>query len=208
VELIDRAAHGLADGMFAGRPCFVVGGGPSMRGFRWDRLRGRLWIGINMAYRYTPTISYIEDMRLIEREIKRPEYLSCGSIKLYHPGHPTYNRANVQQYGVHILPSTKSVWSLNIGEGVACHSNAGVGAVNLADALGADPIYLLGFDMKPGQWHDDYPETWKAQRDQFLRYRRAFEEFVAPNVRARVFNLGPDSDMDCFPELPMETVLP
>jgi len=204
---VAHATHGLTAETFKGRPCFIVGGGLSLRSFDWRLLRGKAWIGINMAYRHTPTISYIEDMRLIEREIVKPEYLACASIKLYHPGHPSYDRVDVQRHGVHILPSTKSRWSTDISEGVACHNNAGVGAINLADALGADPIYLLGFDMKPGQWHDDYPDTWKAQRDQFLRYRLGFEDVVAPNVRARVFNLGPDSDLDCFPELPLETVL-
>lgn len=37
-------------------PAFIVGNGPSLRGFDFERLRGRVWVGMNAAYRYWDSI--------------------------------------------------------------------------------------------------------------------------------------------------------
>ena len=42
------------DGDWSGERCFIVGGGPSLRGFDWGRLRGERVIAVNRAFEQLP----------------------------------------------------------------------------------------------------------------------------------------------------------
>jgi len=42
----------LPDGAWTGRRCFIIGGGPSLKGFNFSRLKGELVIGINRAFEF------------------------------------------------------------------------------------------------------------------------------------------------------------
>ena len=44
----------LPDGSWSGRRCFIVGGGPSLKGFDFERLRGERVIAINKAFYDVP----------------------------------------------------------------------------------------------------------------------------------------------------------
>ncbi|KKL05019.1 hypothetical protein LCGC14_2610230, partial [marine sediment metagenome] len=57
--------------------------------------------------------------------------------------------------------------SRSMRDGIAGESNSGFGAVSLAHCLGANPIYLLGFDMKgksgrQSWWHKGYPSNQRG----------------------------------------------
>ena len=70
--------------------------------------------------------------------------------------------------------------------------------MNLAVCLGANPIYLLGFDMKGKWWHTGYPE--KHGDEVFGAFINDFENAVPELERrgVRVINLNPDSGLKCF----------
>ena len=112
-------------------------------------------------------------------------------------------------------------------------NNSGFGALQLAFHLGANPIYLLGFDMKykraklPKTWvklpraykhpithfHQGYPEKRKYVIGE--RGARVFSLFAdclkKYNERERhpraVFNCSVDSDILCFDCKPIDEVL-
>jgi hypothetical protein len=97
-------------------------------------------------------------------------------------------------------------WGKTLAEGLYYGANVGMAALNLADILGADPIYLLGFDAKvedsQGHHHSHYPADWTLRYPEdrahvYRRWHAAFRE-IAKVVRARVVNLNPDSGIDAF----------
>ena len=109
-------------------------------------------------------------------------------------------------YGLDQLPR----WSRSLKEGLWYGTNAGASALNLADILGANPIYLLGFDMtgqagKTVNWHDEY----KEKQDEMV-YKNFAIDFVRnlANIRSKVVNLNPASNLKCFDFGRIEDVIP
>ena len=96
--------------------------------------------------------------------------------------------------------------------------NSGFQALNIAYLRGADPIILLGFDMKRGpkgesHHHGDHPAglnnppglndpNWGAWRDWF----DGAAAQLAAAVRT-VINCTPGSALDCFPKMDLEDAL-
>ena len=68
--------------------------------------------------------------------------------------------------------------------------------------LGADPVYLLGYDCSKGpagekNYHDGYPSG--GNPDALNIFKWAFEAGAALlNGRPRIVNLNPDSALKCF----------
>lgn len=79
-------------------------------------------------------------------------------------------------------------WSRSLSEGLLRSTNSGLAAVNLADVLGADTIYLMGFEMAPGPY--DVRNPYPQFLEQFERH--------AGDPRARVVNLTPGGNLECF----------
>ena len=86
--------------------------------------------------------------------------------------------------------------------------NTGSTAINLALIMGAQTVYLLGFDMhldaegRPN-WHDYVIDTPK--QDVYNRMIRGFEK-AAPELRQlypdrSIINVTNDSDLDVFPKI-------
>lgn len=210
----------LPDRSWKGKPCVVVGGGPSLRDFDWSLLRGWRVIGVNRVYeRFDPTIIFSMDTRFL-RWIMDDEY-----------GHDTAERfANSKAYKVWLctynckLPEDIfiiRVWKTysqgfrafpsTMREGIGHGNNSGYGALNLAACLGASPIYLLGFDMKyegpKTHWHEGHPIPHRPDTvNQFIKY------FPLASIKLKemgfeVINLNPSSALHCFPKRPFSEVL-
>lgn len=207
----------LRDGQWRRRPCFVVGSGPSLRGFDFARLSIHLTIGCNEEYRWGPTIGICQDVRFFRGDGSRigakdnPEWYGGNSIPLYFKAHPDREDidANDMIYSVGAAHSKAAPfrWGRSLAEGLAYGANVGIAALNLADILGADPIYLLGFDCKAGpagesHHHDHYPANWRIpdKPSSELRYEQWRDEFArhSLSIQSRVVNLGPDSALTCF----------
>jgi hypothetical protein len=230
----------LADGAWAGRKCLIVGGGASLRAWSateclspiedetwtllerridyWiqhlgeaivlnravETLRNRddytLWMGMDSSFwrRQKPRDGYDVTRVWVDTGDKRPDVdvvLPCAAPV----GTPNRHSA--------------LAWGRTLAEGVGCGGNSGFAALNLADVLGAETIYLLGFDMKGEggrvtHWHDGYAE--KAPSDSICdRWLEAFR-WAATKVRAKVVVLEVqpgDSRLDCFEKRKAEEVL-
>lgn len=146
----------LPDLAWQGKPCFIVGGGPSLEGFDWELLRGRRTIGINRAFeRFDPTIVFSMDLRYlmwILGERYGPEALEKFQQT---PGYKVWLTTYVSSLpaDIFIVPVYKNyelgraAFTGHMAEGLGHGNLSGYGALNLAACLGASPIYLLGFDM-------------------------------------------------------------
>lgn len=192
-------------GGWRGVPCFIVGGGPSLRGFDFNKLAGKRVIGINKSFLY------------------------CKSEILYFMDHSFYNDPNVKENpvwrsfsGVKCTPSPYSdrqvygfdvrlvrrriepIITRDIEEGIYAGSNSGTGALCLAVALGCNPIYLLGYDFSVvggTHWHEGYgvKDSYTCERSM----REYLEDFVllAPLIKlagVKVVNLNPNSALREF----------
>lgn len=164
----------LKDQMWRGQPIFVVGGGPSLKGFDWSKLRGHRVIAVNKAFQKVPKadIHLTMDGRFLQ--LFWGDLKKLDGFKVMVDGAPMeYPKDNslllVRCMGERII-SERLRWGLGTG------ANSGYCAMNLALLLGGSPVILLGFDLHPtrdgkGQWfHKGYEwDTAKGVYDQYLR---------------------------------------
>jgi len=218
----------LPDRSWKGKPCIVVGGGPSLTNFDWELLRGWRVIGVNRVYeKFDPTIIFSMDTRFLRwilngkyGEEAREKFMASKAYKVWLC---TYNCKLPPEIfivkvwgnysrGFRVFPDT-------MRNGIGHGNNSGYGALNLATCLGANPIYLLGFDMSyvrenpenilklRTHWHDGHPQPHKPDTvNRFIDY------FRVPAARAKelgidIINLNPNSMLKCFPRRRREEVL-
>lgn len=192
----------------------MVGGGPSLGDFPWGMLQGELTIALNASARYVdrPTISLSSDYRfqnsLEPRE--RLDFLERSGMVLYHDLGPISGLERTPHFkGFHIVRSSgRRVWSEDLEKGLIHGTHTGAAALNLAYLLGANPIYLLGFDYlaakdgKTCHFHSDYPESWRDGAYSSYGTFSSEIERLAPNLQARrVYNVNRPgmSALKCFP---------
>ena len=205
------------DGSWAGRRCFIVGGGPSLKGFDFGRLRGERVIVVNKAFYDVPfaDVMFAMDRSLLDRvtsgklgENYRQAFETFPGVKLW-----------LDLFGYSYPPSVYSLpaageigWTKSLREGLCHGQNSGYGALNLAMVLGADPIYLLGYDCSKGpegekNYHDGYPSGGNPEALNI--FKRAFEAGTALlNGKPRIINLNPNSALRCFEFGDVDPVLP
>ena len=189
---------------------FIIGGGASLRGFDWARLKKEPTIGCNNAFRLGPEVCDIcifGDKKFIftSRSIPRKGYYD-----------------ELEKFPNPIVSTDKFLWKQKIpwvtvlerkAEGFAINKlgwnmNTGSVAINLALVMGAQIVYLLGFDMhldaegRPN-WHDFVIDTPKAEV--YHRMIRGFEK-AAPILKEiyptrSVINVTNNSDLNVFPKI-------
>lgn len=194
---------------------FLVGGGPSLRGFDWNRLVGKRVIAINRAYEVLPDaeIVYWSDWRFYDwhREGIRA-HRAKRKITALRPGD--------RDHAYDLRRDPIEVWRFTGTAGLDSapmslrHGNgAGYSAINVACHFSMTKGYLLGYDMRAGpggeaNWHDGYKVFTppRAFVDNMLPF---FPTLVEPlrYYGIEVFNLNPDSAIECFPKRPIDEVL-
>lgn len=194
--------------LFAGRPAFVIGGGPSLRGFEFDRLRGRHVVAINAAGYFVPwaEVLYFNDRAWFLAN--RPLIDSWAGLVTSSSRHAKTAAPD----RIRRVEMDGDVRFCNRASRVRGGRSSGHQAIGLAAALGAQPIVLLGFDLQSGldgatHFHDRYREAdAKVYRRDFLPafagWRRAAE---ADGVD--IINATPGSALVEFPFVPIDEVL-
>jgi hypothetical protein len=148
----------LPDGSWSGNPCFIVGGGPSLEGFDWDLLKSKRTIGINRAYEvFEPTMIFSMDTSYLNRiyqgkygQAVLERFKASKSLKVWLVrGDPPISLPDGILIVKHWTDYRKAMraFSFSMAEGIGHGNNSGYAALNLACCLGANPIYLLGYDM-------------------------------------------------------------
>lgn len=190
---------------FQGKRCFVIGGGPSLRGFDFDKLRDEFSIGVNkIGAVFQPTITFACDIVLLpfirENATAKTTIVFCDR-----DNHQLNDLYYVRDRGLHGVPnSIDFIFSGN---------NSGYAAVNLAVAMGFDPIYLLGFDFAldpEGRDHvtDDWgiPGTPQSYKNDYLdKFRLEFEE-MKHYINRKIINLNMESNLQAFPKIPFSSL--
>jgi len=218
----------LPDRSWKGKPCIIVGGGPSLIDFDWELLRGWRVIGVNRVYeKFDPTIIFSMDTRFLRwildgrygEEVTK-KFMASKAYKVWLC---TYNcKLPPEIYVVKVWGNYSRgfrVFPDTMRHGIGHGNNSGYGALNLAACLGASPIYLLGFDMSYEKgdstdmlkvrthWHEGHPQPHKP--DTVTRF---IDFFRVPAMRTKelginVINLNPESKLNCFRKMRREEIL-
>lgn len=206
----------LSDGMWFGQSCLIVGGGPSLK--KWPDWANRLassrmaTIAVNRAREFVECPNLWIGVDSVYWRKKAPTgagSYGCPRVWVDHgEKHPGEDKVDL------VLPCAAPVgtpnrhaaiaWGQSLTEGVGCGGNSGFAALNLADILGAEAVYLLGFDMRgeggrTANFHDGYAEKPASDRV-YDRFLEAFR-WASSQVRAKVVVLEVepgDSRLDCF----------
>jgi len=128
-------------------------------------------------------------------------------------GHKVWADTKGFRYGTDvekILTKGSEGISWSLGAGINTGANSGFAALNFALLLGADPIYLMGFDFqedsKGTHFHSGY---CYSRPDGKLNSFRGYLERAAPDIiehGRKVVNLSPRSMLKCFPFEAFENV--
>ncbi len=192
--------------IWQGQPCYVIGGGPSLRGFEWEALKGRNVIGCNAAYllgaQVVPWLIFGDASFLHQHKEPLKQYVADGGTvvtncsRVRKPPLPSW---------VHNLK--KEIHGLS-KDGLGWNGNTGASAINLALLFGANPVYLLGFDMQlspdgKGNYHNAYHKPPKADvYDRFIKGMKYITRDLPKMFPgSRIINLEDGtSAMEVFPK--------
>ncbi len=201
-------ANFVPDGVWKDRRCFIVGGGPSLKRRDLRGLAGELVIGINRAYELLdPSFLYGVDGQVFgwvelgefgeESKKQFNAYKGYKAWMALHKAFPgDFHLIDVDSSKAHRIGTTKKL---------AFRNNSGYGAINLAAAMGAKQIYLLGFDMRGNKrgkqkwFHNGYPVDYGEAI--YAKYIKEISAFAPTLKKAgiEVVNLNRKSNLKCFP---------
>lgn len=205
----------LEDGAWRGHRAFVIGGGPSLTGFDFSRLKGEYAVGCNMAFLHNPTVNLIFDLRLMEKLSVDPRWAAYDGAKCWLNSEIPQEKGRfpgVVELQECMTFDMKQKWGFSLRNGIWRGTNAGASALNLCEILGANPIYLLGFDFrgeagKEANWHSgEYPPDWNRDDEVYEKYKQDFWDNIL-NIKAEVVNLNLDSGLGCFHFANLDEVL-
>jgi len=208
VAAVRLATEVLREGQWEGQRAFVVGGGPSLKSFPFERLQGEHVIAVNRATEAVPwaELGFTMDGRFLTWFGRK-----MGAFE----GDLVYHADTADALADQLLEDiARDVFLLpRLGEralgsvlehGLGHGANSGYGAAVLAYVLGARPVYLLGFDLNPGPegeqtwFHNGYPAN---DAGPYARFRRAFEWLAAKVPEGSILNASPDSSIHGFPKV-------
>jgi hypothetical protein len=87
--------------------------------------------------------------------------------------------------------------------------NSGANAIYLAASLGAETIYLIGFDCHKRNgthWHGDHPKPMTSCKS-IGTWASIFGSVSKDLAKLNIINVTRDSDLTCFPKQSLESVL-
>lgn len=194
------------------KPVAIVGAGPSLKGFDYERLRGRAYVlAVKSAIFEIPWAD-------AGTGIDAPRYMEWTE-RLRETSMPIYWAAS----GVHALAALPNVTFLHRLESdgmtgdlgaLSGGGSSGYAAVNLAVHKRARRIALFGFDYDgvKDEWHANEKHYRNPRNQSVLKYRqwaRRFEQ-LAPILKAKgveLVNACPNSAIDAFPRMDIETAV-
>lgn len=191
---------------FSGQTTLVFATGPSLPG---------LWAGRRSDL---PKIAVNDSWQIV----RGADILYASDMKwyVYHKGVPGFRGGLKVCYGatpfddvVCVQGSRKGARGYDPELGYVCHgSNSGHAAVHLAAQLGANPIVLVGFDMRlvNGKQHyfGKHPVQIRNASNYIAwchNYRRLGQELAPHGIE--ILNATPGSALTCFRQVRLEDVL-
>lgn len=158
---------------------YVVGCGPSLKGFDWGLLRHCTTIAVNGAVRDVPRPKYfITADSWFARKAAASRFWRTRAMKILVMGedHNRWKRVRhiVEQFDMHIAPTRFHGDIVLPGEhGFCTGQNSGFCGMQMAVRMGASHIHLLGIDLtsQGGEhYHNRYGGPSEKRLNEFLVY--------------------------------------
>jgi len=223
----------LQNDVWRGLPCFIVGGGPSLKGFDWSILEGQPVIAINRALEFcNPSILLSMDSQVYrwfiegdygEQAKHKFEHMLGRKLWVHNAPLP-YEEKDNELIRVPNLGKPRdrgdfveNVINWDFRKGIVAGGNSGYCAVQLALSLGADPIVLLGFDMKGDgvrqtHFHSGHPrgaqkeDVYKGFLNSFRILSKYFDNGYTKDTKPSILVVGQESALEYFPRVGMGMV--
>lgn len=187
---------------WAGQDAFLIGGGPSLKGFDFNLLKGKNTIGSNDAVRLGAEIvryGIFGDMGWWHRN---KWYLEDYPGKVVSVS-PSLLRMNLP----YLLKMIREKEGIHVGTRLGWNYSTGATAMNLAISLGAQRIFLLGYDLmsRAGQTHWHNYNKGGVPEESYARFLRGFyivKQSMPQDIE--VFNVTNGSRLTAFPCMSFE----
>lgn len=190
--------------VWKGKDCFILGGGPSLDGWDFDLLKSERVVGCNHAFRHGPEVcDYLvfADMGFFSnKDVYKgleafPNPVITNQTRLYSKTEPWLKLMKKYPRGFHM-------------DGLGYNNNTGAVAINLALLLGAQWIYLLGFDMhldKEGRSnyhnHQISKPSPNIYRNMLAHFTKCKKDLQAKFPGRHIFNVTSCSSLVVFPQI-------
>mgnify|MGYP003122516323 CR=1 FL=1 len=192
---------------FKDKTIYIIGGGPSLENFDFNKLAGHVTIAINKAiiFHNIADVLYWTDTRFYTWY--KNEVDNYKGLK--------FSLTAGSQYtdDVNILKKGK-VYGLETDPQTLAHgNNSGYAAINLAYHLGAKRIILLGFDMGSNSanthFHDGYPARAAPNSMYEEKFIPGFNQLnlELKDSGVTILNASPTSKLRVFPKITIEQAL-
>lgn len=189
---------------------WIIASGPSLTREDCNKIRGCKAIAVNTAYHSAPWVDvlYACDLRWWDWHYSQDE------MRFEFQGERwTQDEGARNKYHLKWIRSERNPGLSRDGRLIHQGANGGYQACNLAYHWGARRIRLLGFDMKAGpggkkHFHGDHPSPMNANLP-FGTWIANFQ-VLAKDLKSEgveVINCTRDTDLRCFPIVPLEEVL-
>lgn len=191
------------DGLWRGKRCFVLGGGPSLKGVDLSFLQGERVIAVNWAINcwLQADILYGQDVNVWSWVAAQTGYKGLVITSTASKLPPDFNGLKVY------APNDK--WSKSFADGLPYCYKSGTVAINIAEILGADPIYLLGYDATGDRSAANFnPEyTGDPRGGDNAKHIDRLTRYAHNDISTEVVNLNIESKIECFNKLSLDMFL-
>jgi hypothetical protein len=187
-----------------GQDAFILGGGPSLRGFDWSKFEGRNTIGCNSAYILGPRVAKLclfSDNDWFEKN-------EDGLMAYSFAGGRCVTHCEYVPRDLHWVSCLERQMKFFLDDGTIYHGyggNSGSAALHLALLMGARRVFLFGFDGALGQhgesnWHDRAIESPNAKV--YIKFNTAWDvistEYRKVFPGTEIYNCNPNSAITHF----------
>lgn len=190
-----------------GKTVFLIGGGPSLTGFDFERLRGKgIIVAINDAVRFAPfaDVAFTIDTVWIDKRVAVLEAFA-GEIVAAVPKDYQCPIARAR-----LLRRVNAVKISMRGDSLSTGGNSGYAALMMALIRGAVRVYLLGYDMTgAGHFHGGYRWRSRFGAQQYPLWAKRFGTLaaLAQLTGAEVLNCNRNSAITAFPFANLEETI-
>jgi len=184
---------------------FIVGGGPSLYGFDFERLNDKRVIAVNHSYRYCkPEILVFLDGKF-KTECTRDFNHDLYSMPFKIIAGPSSSMKNKENCTVVLMSQRPST------EPFRLHGRAQTGlvAINAALVGNAKNIYLMGFDggFINGLGHFFSKDWTHSQDHNENQYAKMNPKYNIYSSYKNIYNCNLDSKLTAFKKIPINEVL-
>lgn len=201
------------EGMLKGEDCYIIGSGSSLKGFDFEKIKGKGFIlAINHSAKYCKSDALIfMDENFINTSKNFLENYKGIIFSGWQCGY--YNKANTSAIVYNYTARSSNMYDGKLMdkyyEGLYDSGNTGMCAINLALMMEAKNIYLLGFDMNweyKGMKHFYYEDTdiygnegVYKNKEKMIHMIERYEKYFSKY--GNVYNMSNISKLNCFKKI-------